>query len=515
VAAPELNLHNIQGNVLAGFNKDHQCFLFVSFPAGSDPKGWLKAICGEVASCAEVAAFNALFKAINERRGAELGTVEATWMNLALSATGLQALGVSASDLEAFPASFRAGMAAQAPTIGDVGANAPENWIKPLGSLEVHALVLLAADESADLDEAVLRHVDRLAEHDLRLLFKQDGRARSDLPGHEHFGFKDGVSQPGIRGITPPNPANPIQGQPGQDLLWPGEFVLGYPTQMGPATPAPLPPGPPGYGSGETPPPISEAQVSNDPGPPATGGPAWTVDGSFLVFRRLRQDVAGFDEFVAASAGSEGVSGGLIGAKLVGRYKSGCPLEHTPDEPPALDPQVADPSIGDPSLLSDAKVNDFAYGTDPDGAIVPRAAHVRKVNPRDEPTPGGGAPDTLRHRLLRRGVAYGAPFDQGAPSGSPQAGDARFPHDRGLLFLCYQSSLERQFEFVQRLWVNNPNFPRPGDGQDPIIAQLAQPRSFSVPGLAQPELSIPQFVATTGGEYFFAPSISAIERLGE
>lgn len=513
MAEPQLSLANIQGNILAGFNKDHQCFLFVNFPPNSEPKSWLKAVTPEVASTAEVAAFNALFKTINQRRGGEQGTIKATWINLALSASGLQALKIPAGDFEAFPASFRAGMEAQAGTIGDVGASAPEHWIKPMGSTDVHALVAVAADDPEDLDDAVLCQIDRLAEQDLRLLFKQDGRARSDLPGHEHFGFKDGVSQPGIRGFTPPDPNNPNQGQPGQDLLWPGEFVLGYPTQQKhPNPPAPIPP-PPNYGSGEAPLPISASDVPTEPGPVVVNGPAWATDGSFLVFRRLRQDVAGFAAFVGATTAQEHTPDALVGAKLVGRYKSGCPLERTADEPAALDPQVADPSIDDPSLLEDSKINSFEYDGDPDGAIVPRAAHIRKVYPRNEQTPGGGEADTQTHRLLRRGIAFGAPYDAGAPSGSSQAGNATFPQDRGLLFLCYQRSLEDQFEFVQRLWVNSPNFPQPGDGQDPIIAQAADPRAFRAPGLGQTELSLPQFVTTTGGEYFFSPSISALEKL--
>ncbi|MGA9285243.1 MAG: Dyp-type peroxidase [Solirubrobacteraceae bacterium] len=512
---PNLKLDNIQGNVLAGFNKDFQSFLFVSFPAGSDAKGWLAALAPDIATTAEVSAFNELFKAINARRGDELGTVQATWLNVALSASGLAALGVPQPELETFSSSFRAGMAAQAAVIGDEGANAPAHWVEPLGSTEVHALLLLASDDPADLDAAALREIDRLGEHDLRLLFKQDGRARSDLPGHEHFGFKDGVSQPGIREFTQPaNPADPNQGQPGQDLLWPGEFVLGYPAQQRPPQPpAPLP-GPPNYGGGEASPAISVSDVPTEPGPVSTGGPEWAVDGSYLVFRRLQQDVAGFSEFVSQSSGAQNISAELMGAKLVGRYKSGCPLERTADESGDLDPQIADPSIADPSLLSDAKINNFEYGADVDGAIVPRGAHIRKVYPRDEATPGGGEADTQTHRLLRRGIAYGEPYDPGAPTGSPQAGDVQFPHDRGLLFLCYQSSLEDQFEFVQRLWVNNPNFPQSGDGADPIIAQLAEPRAVRVPGLGQPELSIPQFVRTTGGEYFFSPSISALQRLG-
>jgi deferrochelatase/peroxidase EfeB len=86
------------------------------------------------------------------------------------------------------------------------------------------------------------------------------------------------------------------------------------------------------------------------------------------------------------------------------------------------------------------------------------------------------------HRLLRRGIAFGKPFKRSAHPGSPHAGNARYPHDRGLLFLCYQASIERQFEFVQSKWVNAPDFPQGGDGHDPIISQVDGTRSFALPG---------------------------------
>jgi Dyp-type peroxidase family len=507
---PALSKDNIQGNILAGFNKDLQTFLFVSFPPGSDPAAWLGAIVADVATVDEVEAFNSLFKRVNERRGGELGTVKATWMNVALTATGLARLDVPPQELDQFDASFRVGMRARAPQIGDVGLNAPEHWQTPLGSTDIHALVLLAGDDRDDLDKEVLRNIDRMSRNGLCLAFRLEGRARTDLPGHEHFGFKDGVSQPGIRGVTDPNPGDPNEGQPGQDLLWPGEFVLGYPTQKGHPTPPPPIPGPPNYGQGEPAPAVSTSEMPTEPGPDSVNGPPWAADGSYLVFRRLAQDVPGFNQFVAQTAAAEQKPEALIGAKLVGRYKSGCPLEVPRDKPEGFDTQTADPSIADPSLLSDQEINNFEYDRDAGGEIVPRAAHIRKAYPRNEATPGGGEADTQTHRLLRRGIAYGEPFDVGAPAGTPHAGDA----ERGLLFLCYQRSLEDQFEFVQQRWVNNPNFPQQGDGQDPIIAQEATDRAFTAPGLPQPQLQINQFVRTTGGEYFFQPSISALEKLG-
>jgi deferrochelatase/peroxidase EfeB len=211
---PELNLGDIQGNILAGFNKDHQSFLFVSFSQAEGAKAWLKELAPEVASSSEVRAFNSLFKEVNQRRGGERGTVKATWVNVALSASGLQTLGVPAEQQGAFSQAFREGMKARAQTIGDLGANAPEHWQAPLGSSEVHAVVLIASDEREDMDREALRQIERLGEHDLKLLFKQDGKARSDLPGHEHFGFKDGISQPGIKGFTKESKPTPTRGNP-------------------------------------------------------------------------------------------------------------------------------------------------------------------------------------------------------------------------------------------------------------------------------------------------------------
>ena len=146
----------------------------------------------------------------------------------------------------------------------------------------------------------------------VHLLFTQEGLVRQDEPGHEHFGFKDGVSQPGIRGVDTPRPGGePNQGNPGQDLLWPGEFVLGYQTQIdGPDTVnhPPLSPNP-------------------NPGPVSQSGPAWAADGSYLVFRRLQQDVAGFHAQLHQLAPANGLDPRVFAAKLVGRYDSGCPLE--------------------------------------------------------------------------------------------------------------------------------------------------------------------------------------------
>jgi Dyp-type peroxidase family len=496
---PQITIHlnNIQGNILGGFNKDYQAFLFLQFTDAAEGRAWIKDIVPKIATSAEVIAFNNLFRAVKAQRGKELGILKATWTNLAFTSSGLLALGLPNTELSSFPVAFRQGMRARATILGDVGDSAPDMWVEPLRSQDVHALLIVASDTQADLHQQVARYQQDIDTNGtIRVLFLQEGEVRQDQPGHEHFGFKDSVSQPGIRGVDSASEKDPNQGRPGQDLLWPGEFVLGYATQI----PTPKP---------------GTDELNRDPGPISQSGPQWTVDGSYLVFRRLRQDVKGFREFIAAQAAVQQLSPEVMGAKLVGRYASGAPLALREEMKKALtvDPNDSDPSRARPELLDDFHNNDFEYSDDPNGIFVPRAAHIRKVYPRDQKIPGES--NTQTHRLLRRGIPFGKSW------GAPIHGDSDevFPFDRGLLFLCYQADIEKQFEFVQRMWVNNPNFPESqdgGDGHDPIISQQETLRTFRLPKktgqIAHLQL-MKHWVTTTGGEYFFQPSIEALSHI--
>jgi len=499
----KLQLGNIQGNSIGGFSKDFQTNLFLKFTNAANGRAWIQEISGEIAgsSSADVLDFNRQFAALTKQgvqRPEEL--ISAVWVNLAFSFRGLAALKLkNRDDLDLFPQTFREGMAKAKSRIGDVGRSDPSTWIKPFNkSRDLHAVLIIAADHSVQLQEKVAA-VTRTAafKAGVEILLDQVGRTRSDLPGHEHFGFKDGVSQPGIRGVDPPDDpiANPNQGHPGQDLLWPGEFIVGYATQ--------IPKGKTGV-DGPNP----------DPGPDFKPDPGWTVDGSYLVFRRLKQDVVGFERQVKELAKKLGWSTDLTGAKLVGRYKSGTPIEQrrfqpTPYTPPSTDP--GDPHHGNPALGSNNTLNNnFEFSGDTDGAICPLAAHIRKAYPRDELNTGGnsdGESLTQTHRLLRRGIPYGEPFVAHDPASGRK--------DRGLLFLCYQNDIASHFEFVQSNWVNNPRFP-PGPavpGEDPIITQTTAGKMLIDPN--EPAIEVSHFVTTTGGEYFFAPSISALQGIAD
>ena len=477
-----LNLEEIQGNVVAGFNKDYTSYLFFALPdEPARARAWLADLVDQVATSQEVKQFNDLFRVIRRRRGDREGVVEAAWMNLAFTHEGLGTFGVvDESELDLFPEEFREGMRKRKVTIGDLGDNDPDRWPNDLGKKTIHALMIVAADSVEDLNREIRYFVRHAASHEVSLVFQQDGMTRPDAPGHEHFGFKDGISQPGIRGLTASSyPQGSGESDPPRDVIAGGEFVLGYPRQQSP-----------------------------DPADDSlTPQPEWTENGSYLVFRRLRQDVKGFRDFLSSEAAKLGTTVDLLGAKLVGRYRSGAPLV-------GADDAAEDPGTTKSDVLKKDKINDFGYSTDPHGTQVPRAAHIRKAYPRDQKVFKNEPRE--RPRILRRGIPFGQSFRDGNPLDSPFGADPRFPNDRGLCFVSYQRSIRDQFELIQCSWVNREAVPEDGDGVDPVASQASPERTILVPGTAVDPVSLPkQWVTTTGGEYFFSPSIRALKQLSK
>ena len=289
-------------------------------------------------------------------------------------------------------------------------------------------------------------------------------------------------------------------------MLWPGEFVFGYPGQ-------------------------NAKKDIEEPGTdplknPRRKAPAFARNGSFLVFRRLRQDVGAFHRFLGSLATRFGSTPEFVGARMVGRWPSGAPIVVTPQ---ADDPSLAsddcrnnnfefegaDEKPGKPVALPGKVCPAVAPSHDPDGAKLPFAGHIRKAYPRndtDPSIPDLGEESTQTHRLLRRGIPFGL---QSSSTLSTPADDGV---DRGLLFLAFQVSIEDQFEFVTTNWVNNPSFKQGGVGLDPIIGQNGDPsrkRSFKLglPGETAPIETDQDWVIPTGGGYFFVPSIASIQAL--
>jgi len=145
----------------------------------------------------------------------------------------------------------------------------------------------------------------------------------------------------------------------------------------------------------------------------------WTKNGSFVVYRRLRQDVGAFNQFITQQAQASGMDRELLAAMLVGRWRSGAPMEPVPALPAGLNPATSDPAAATPAVLTDDQINNFDYEPgDADGSRVPRAAHLRKVNPR-------GKAEAKRHRMLRRGIPYGPEFPMDPSSSRPSSPTAR------------------------------------------------------------------------------------------
>jgi Dyp-type peroxidase family len=266
------------------------------------------------------------------------------------------------------------------------------------------------------------------------------------------------------------------------------------------------------------------------PGQPSPAVPDWTRNGSFLVFRRLRQDVGLFWRTLrqeagrlAALPGFEGMTDDVLASRLVGRWPSGAPVNRTP----AAD----DPALGkDPyannyfRFDSDASALPLRAGhadpfpqskADPAGVTCPWAAHIRKVNTRDSGSDvGGGREATYARRLLRVGVPFGKPLKDryALPGDDPEKGQ------RGLLFLAIQASIEDQFEFLTARWMGDPTRPKTPGGHDLFVGQNDAPGEGRVRrcalfgrGLQPAEVeTAAQWVVPTGGGYFFVPSLTCL-----
>jgi Dyp-type peroxidase family len=460
----------IQGNVLAAFNKDFQTMKYLTFEDDAQARGWLAGMLGHLSFTSEVEEFNEVFSVARRAQDRDPAELSATWVCASLTYGGLLRLAADKDEKRKIEADLKpytslvAGAASRAGHLGDTGASDPKRWI--FGGRKgrpVHAMVIVAADREADLQVKLSELAALDAGHKVTEAAPADeGRTLPGrLKGHEHFGYKDGISQPGVEGFHHPDPDNAgrREGHPGSELIKAGEFVFGYPVE------------------------------STQGRPPVA---AWMRDGSLQVMRRLRQDVAAWNQQIddlhkKMSGNGYGKGGGggdrngygngsggpgaptrnEIGACLVGRFKNGQPLARPEDEVSGLG----------------ADRNSFTYEDDPWGSQTPCAAHIRKTNPR--------AFAGRSHRIMRRGIPYGRPYSQGE-SGT----------DRGLLFVCYNTSIEQQFEFIQRVWSNNPDF-RGGDenavtGVDPVSGPDA--RTQFAAALAG-SFDVKRMISTTGAVY--------------
>ncbi|MDQ4124874.1 MAG: Dyp-type peroxidase [Actinomycetota bacterium] len=504
---------DIQGNIVPGFNKDHQHFLFLRIGNVKAAKAWLRSLAPRIASMDEVLAFVKAHRALRLKLGVREPGLKATWINVAFSHGAIARL-AGKEEADAFgELSFRQGLAERSTYLGDpvdpTARGHRRNWVVGGPKNEADILVIVASDDPADLVATVDALKEEAARARLALLFEQRGDTLPDpLGGHEHFGFRDGISQPGIRGKVSPAPGDfvtprfmaaddphaDIYAKPGQLLVWPGQFLLGEPRQ--------------------------NTESMTAPAPPATNFPKWARRGSYVVCRRLLQDVPSFWEFVADAAAAVGLPELRVASMLVGRWPSGAPVMRVPD---ADDPALAGDEFANNQFVFDDEtrpsslrpIRDYPGDTHPVargdvlGVVCPHFAHIRKVNPRDSATDLGKPADGLLRMILRRGIPFGPPV-----AGVKKPPPKLLAQERGLMFLCYAGTIEDQFEFLTRRWLNSPIQPNLG-GHDPVVGQEGREprlRFVDFPGPKGPvRIDIKQeWVTVTGGGYFFAPPIAAI-----
>ena len=461
---------DLQGNVLAGYTTTRAYYAFVHIADAGTGRRWL----GEL-----------------ERR---LTTAESVrdedhprahpddTLNVGLTYEGLCALGLPAEVLASFPSEFREGMGARAELLGDVGVNGPGVWEPGLRPGEPHVLVTITADDDATIARRAAELRDPLEAPGAPLVVVHEEYATAlDLPGRpglarEHFGFADGLAQPAIDDpragpYDADGKGTPVVGRRGR-RSWknvsPGEFVLGYPDEDGSV----------------------ETSIPADP---------LRENGTYMVVRKLYQDVALFTRYLRSAAAGDPHQEELLAAKIVGRWRDGSPLATCPQAP---DPRLAETT--DP--VERARIlNDFRYEDDPHGTRCPIGAHIRRANPRD--SLGWGGELSKRHRMIRRGMPYGPPpADPGVDDGA----------NRGLMFVCFQASIERQFEVVQGSWMNDGDAFGLGSDKDPLLGGDEHMGKMKIPG-DEPMLisSQPRFVKLRGGGYFFVPGRRALRALAE
>lgn len=449
---------------------DTACFLLLKIEDPLQARRWLRETIPYVTTAAD--------------KNSEQLSQWTTCLNLALTWNGLKALGLPATALETFPPELHEGMPTRADILGDTGESAPEAW--DFGGTsgrarqdELHLVLMLYGTTEAEVSALLDWERPRLAAGGLRELGAQRAARIRDAEGHvvEHFGFRDGLSQPGVEGFVHPKHFHPDHTDP----IKAGEFLLGYENEY--------------------------AEIPDAPGVPASvdtkgvlppGREAGWKDlgrnGTYLVLRKLRQDVESFQHFLEthkelAVGETDALKKQWLAAKLIGRWPNGAPLRPGEDTPPTR------ASAGGRGID-----NTFGFSEkDQEGYGCPVASHVRRANPRDALPPSAEMSQQVsrRHRILRRGITY----SDGAA-------------DKGMLFIAINANIARQFEFLQQTWLNNSKFGGRYDERDPLMTHGAGKLTLPQQPLRRCVEGIERFVTMKGGGYFFLPALKALEFLG-
>jgi Dyp-type peroxidase family len=460
-----IEIDDVQGFVLRGYKQmKFARYVMLKVKDSRLAKKWLNEISSKVSKSSN-------FEKVN-------------CINLALTFEGLKALGLQEPNLETFISPFREGIftSHRSRLLGDDGGSCPTkwNWGGPLNE-EIHIMLLLFGATDELLQSYFIEQEKLLKTAGLSIVCILDGQTLKD--NKEHFGFRDGISQPIIKGAG-------REGMP-ENTVATGEFLLGYKNEYGVFPDSPL---------------IISTQGNINLLPTDANGSGYKDlgrNGSYLVFRQLKQDVAAFWKFMNENStnpdGSLNIEESIkIASKMVGRWPSGAPLVKFPEK--------------DPGVLSND--DDFNYAkTDKNGEKCPFGSHLRRVNPRDvfeDNGPKKSLKLTNRHRIIRRARLYGKPI-----VGSP----TNFTPDEevGLHFMCFNADISKQFEFLMHTWANYPKFQQLYNDPDPIIGtrdhNLGQNFTIQKKPSSRCIKNLQRFVTVRGGAYFFFPSIQSIRYL--
>lgn len=448
--------HDIQGNIVRGYaSHGHAAYLLARF---GDP----------------APARALLTRLVKERRIAterDWDEWPATRLNVGFTHQGLANLGVDVAAFAPYD-DFREGMRRRARAqLGDLGANDPDEW-EPALREDIDVLFTVYGESPDAREDAARALRDELRAARIALVHEQ----RADMLGgnREHFGFTDGFSQPALAGVAEDRRSRRgegVQRSAVQRLFvdaWRpvriGEFVLGRTDEDG------VVPG------------------GRDP---------LLFNGSFMVWRKLEQDVEAFNAWIRENAPGGEEAETALKARILGRWPGGESLIRYPAS--------GDGHAGAPSANAahDLEINDFSYRDDPHGVRCPLGAHVRRSNPRD--ALGFRTERTRRNRIIRRGMPY-------VDDGDPPA--------RGLIFVCFNASITRQFEQIQRNWLMGGDTFGLGAERDFLTAGVDPGRPevrMTIQGdRRQPPRFVSrrvQFVTVRGGHYLFVPGIAALRRI--
>jgi len=498
----DADLEDIQGTILSAFSHlRYGSYLFLQLKDTAKAKVWLSKVIPQTTTSRRW-----------ELPGGRKRKSETT-LNIGFTYPGLKTLGLLEDTLLTFSREFILGMPGRAKVIGDTGKSAPESWeVGGPNTEEVHVILVLNAMDEEARDGLREAHRALLSETDGGVVEVNEQHGHRPASDKEPFGFLDGISQP----LIERSKGNP---EPNEWVIRTGEFILGYLNEY---HEYPLSPG---------------VFAKNDPDnilPPLPDNaiPEWKDlgrHGSYMVYRKLAQDVAGFWNYMAAHAkrGSDGLpdveraAGSLptgeppartmvyLASKCVGRWPSGAPLVLAPDKD--------DPVLG----MDLSRNNNFMYQpTDKAGFACPIGSHVRRSNPRDSrinEEPKESLIAINRHRILRRAVSFGTDL---FPRDDVERGKIPLNlkddgQERGIHFFAINASIRRQFELIQETWCNKGSFNSLFNNKDPIVGNNDGSSHMTIQRrpVRKRLMNLPRFVNVRGGGYFFLPSMTALRFL--